>query len=64
MWISKDVETLLTTGDPTSDGPVGRIGPFSKARVVLIRLGHGREAHPDPSFRRLVQDAVFRATGR
>jgi type 1 glutamine amidotransferase len=58
-WISPDVEVLLTTDNPTSDGPVAWVGPCEKARVVFIQLGHGREAHLHPSFRRLVRNAVL-----
>jgi type 1 glutamine amidotransferase len=64
MWISPDVQVLLTTDHPTSDGPVAWIGPYEKARVVYIQLGHGREAHLNPAFRRLVRNAVLWTAGR
>jgi type 1 glutamine amidotransferase len=64
MWISPDVNVLLTTDNPTSDGPVAWIGPCENARVVFIQLGHGREAHLHPAFRRLVRNAVFWVAGR
>ena len=64
MWISPDVTVLLTTDNPTSDGPVAWIGPHPKARVVFVQLGHGREAHLHPAFRRLVRNAVLWAAGR
>jgi type 1 glutamine amidotransferase len=64
MWISPDVTTLLTTDNPSSDGPVAWIGPFSKARIVFVQLGHGREAHLHPAFRRLVRNAVLWTAGR
>jgi type 1 glutamine amidotransferase len=64
MWISPEVTPLLTTDNPTSDGPVAWIGPFSKARIVFVQLGHGREAHLHPAFRRLVRNAVLWTAGR
>jgi type 1 glutamine amidotransferase len=64
MWISPGVTVLLTTSDSTSDGPVAWVSPFPKARVVTIQLGHGREAHLHPSYRRLVRNAVLWAARR
>jgi len=58
MWISPANTVLLTTDAPTSDGPVAWVSPYPKARVVFIQLGHGREAHLHPAFRRLVRNAV------
>jgi type 1 glutamine amidotransferase len=58
MWISPRVQVLLRTAHPGSDGPVVWIGPHPKARVVAIQLGHGREAHLHPAYRRLVASAV------
>lgn len=64
MWISPKVTVLLTTDEATSDGPVAWVSPFPKARVVTIQLGHGREAHLHPSYRRLVRNAVLWAARR
>ncbi len=59
LWISPKVKVLLTTDEATSDGPVAWVSPYPKARVVTIQLGHGREAHGHPSYRRLVRQAVL-----
>jgi len=59
MWLSPKVTVLLTTNEATSGGPVAWVSPFPKARVVTIRLGHGREAHRHPSYRRLLRAAVI-----
>jgi hypothetical protein len=64
MWISPKVTVLLATDEATSDGPVAWVSPFPKARVVTIQLGHGREAHLHPSYRRLVRNAVLWAARR
>jgi type 1 glutamine amidotransferase len=64
MWISPKVKVLLRTDDLTSDGPLAWISPYPKARVVYVQLGHGREAHLHPSYRRLVRNALLWAAGR
>jgi type 1 glutamine amidotransferase len=64
MWISPEVEVLLTTDHPTSDGPVAWVGPYENARIVYVQLGHGREAHLHPAYRRLVRNAVLWVAGR
>jgi len=64
LWLSPRIEVLLRTDNPTSDGPVAWTFPHPKARVAVIQLGHGREAHLHPSFRRLVHNAVLWAAGR
>jgi len=64
LWISPRAEVLLETDDPTSDGPVAWTFPHAKARVVVIQLGHGREAHRNPAYRTLVHNAVLWAGRR
>ena len=64
LWISPRAEVLLETDHPTSDGPVAWTFPHPKARVVCIQLGHGREAHRNPAYRRLVHNAVLWAGRR
>jgi type 1 glutamine amidotransferase len=59
MWISNSNKVLLTTDNPTSDGPVAWISSYEKSRVVVIQPGHSRAAHNNPSYRRLVQNAMF-----
>lgn len=64
MQISKDSKVLLTTDNPNADGPIAWISPYRKSRVVYVGLGHGREAHRYPAYRRLVKNAIFWAGGR
>jgi len=64
MWISPKVQVLLTTDNPTSDGPVAWLGTHPKARVVYIQLGHGSLAHHNPDYHRLVHNAIMWAAGR
>lgn len=64
MWISPDVEVLLRSDAPTSDGPVAWISPYRKSRVVFIELGHDRQACNYPPYRQLVHNAIVWAAGR
>ncbi len=58
MWFSPEITVLMRTDHPTSDGPLVWISPYKKSRVVCIELGHGRRAHMNPSYKRLVQNAI------
>jgi type 1 glutamine amidotransferase len=64
MWLSPRIKVLLRTDEETSDGPVAWIGPYEKSRVVVIQLGHGREAHLHPDYQRLVRNAILWSAGR
>ena len=64
MWISPKAEILLTTDNPTSDGPVAWLGLHPKARVVYLQLGHASAAFHDPNYQRLVRNAIVWAAGR
>lgn len=64
LWISPKIKVLLQTDNPTSDGPVAWIGPYEKARVVYIQLGHDRNANLNPNYQRLVRNAILWAAGR
>ena len=52
MWIAPTNSVLLTTDNPTADGPVAWVSAYAKARVVYIQLGH------DANYRRLVMNAI------
>lgn len=64
LWISPQVDVLLRTGNTTSDGPVAWVSPYQGSRVVVIQLGHGRPAHLDANYRRLVRNAIVWAGGQ
>jgi type 1 glutamine amidotransferase len=64
LWIAPRSRILLRTDHPGSDGPVAWISPYRKSRVVYIQLGHGREAHTHPAYRRLVHQAIQWAAER
>lgn len=64
LWLSPGIRVLLRTDEESSDGPVAWIGPYEKSRVVVIQLGHGREAHLHPDYQKLVRNAILWAAGR
>jgi type 1 glutamine amidotransferase len=64
MWISPKNTVLLSTDNPTSDGPVAWISAYPKSRVVYIELGHDSAAHYNPAYRALVRNAMFWTAGR
>jgi type 1 glutamine amidotransferase len=64
MWFSPKNTVLLKTDHPTSDGPLAWITPYDKSRVVAIELGHGRTAHMNRNFQRLVRNAILWAPGK
>jgi type 1 glutamine amidotransferase len=53
-----DNRVLLTTDEPTSDEQICWVRSYGKARVCYIQLGHGPSAYANPSYRRLVGQAV------
>ena len=62
--ISAKTVALLETDHSGSDKAVAWLGVSDKARVVTIQLGHDHAAHENPSYRRLVRNAVLWAGGR
>jgi type 1 glutamine amidotransferase len=58
MWFSEGIEVLVKTDSPHADGPLAWVSPYDKARVVVIILGHGSEAHRHPDFQTLVHNAI------
>jgi type 1 glutamine amidotransferase len=59
MWQSPGIQVLMQTDHPLNDKPVVYIGPYAKARVVYIQLGHSASTMRYPGYRRLVQNAIF-----
>ena len=51
-------EVLLTTDHPASDSTVCSVKTYRNARVCYIELGHGPSIFADPSYRRLVAQAI------
>jgi uncharacterized protein len=64
MWVHPDVTVLMTTTHPLADRPLAWVSPYRASRVAYIQPGHGREAHRDEGYRRLVANAIGWAAGR
>ena len=58
MSHSTDIEVLMETAHPDNDPPVVYVGPYSKARIVYVQLGHSADTMNNPGFRRLIANAV------
>ena len=59
MWHSPRIEVLMETDYKENDRPVVYVGPYAKARVVYIQLGHSEHTMLEPNYQRLVRNAVF-----
>ena len=58
MKMSDKIKPLLTTTNPNSDRVVAWLGPIEGSKVVAIQLGHGRSAFSNPSYQKLIHNAV------
>ena len=64
VWHSPKIKVLMETDNPLNDKPVVWIGPYTKARVVYIQLGHSEYTHRHPGYRQLVHNAILWSAGR
>lgn len=64
VWQAPGIQPFLTTDEATSDRVIGWVSPYRPARVAVIQLGHGREAHENPWFQRLLRNAILWSGGR
>jgi len=58
------VKPLLTTDEPTSNRVIAWAHTYGRSRVVYIQLGHDHYAYENPSYRRLVWQAIRWVAGR
>lgn len=56
--VHPQVQPLLTTDEPTSGRTIGWAHTYGKSRVVYLQLGHDHLAYENPSYRRLVRQAI------
>lgn len=56
--LQPDNHLLLSCDLPGSQKEVAWTRSYSNAKVCLIQPGHGKEAHSDTSYRRLVRQAI------
>lgn len=64
VWQAPGITPLLTTSEATSNEVIAWISPYAQSRVAVVQLGHGREAHENPWFQRLLRNAMLWAAGR
>ena len=64
LEIRPGVTTLLTTEEATSSPAVGWAHMYEGTRVVTLQLGHDHKAYENPSFRRLLAQAIRWSTKR
>ena len=62
LWLSDQIQVLYETNNPTSDGPVVWIGPYTKSRILVIQPGHASSAHENPDYRELLYQGIIWAS--
>ncbi|MEI7731486.1 MAG: ThuA domain-containing protein [Verrucomicrobiota bacterium] len=56
--VAAEVHPLLTTEEPTSSKTIAWCKQYEAARVVYLQLGHDHVAYANPSYRKLVSQAI------
>ncbi len=56
--VFEDCHPLLTTDEPESNKVVGWAKTYKGTRVVLVQLGHDHFAYENPSYERIVRQAI------
>jgi hypothetical protein len=64
MWLSPKATVLMETDSADNDRAVVYVGPYDKARVVYIQMGHGDSTIRHPGYRRLVHNALLWTANR
>jgi len=59
-----DNKVLLTTDNPTSDGPLCWVRKYTNTRVCYIQPGHGPSAYNNKNYRKLVKRAIKWSAGK
>ena len=59
LYVNPDVTKLLRVDHPKSSPVIGWEHEYGKARIAYIQLGHGPSAFTNPSYRRLVENAIY-----
>ena len=62
LWISKNIQILYRTSNPSGDGPVVWISPLKTSKVVVIQPGHAHAAHSDENYRNLIFQSILWAS--
>lgn len=62
--VKTGVKPLLTTTEATSGKTIGWAKTYGKSRVVYIELGHDHLAYENPSYQRLIAQAIKWTAGK
>lgn len=57
-YVEDGVTPLLTTDEPSSTPVIGWAKKYDKARIVVLQSGHDAPTFENPSFRKLLKQAV------
>jgi type 1 glutamine amidotransferase len=57
-YVADDVTPLLTTSEPSSQPVIGWAKNYGKARIVVLQSGHDTPTFRNPSFRKLLLQAI------
>ncbi|MDZ7638553.1 MAG: ThuA domain-containing protein [Bryobacterales bacterium] len=64
MQYEPGLKVLLRSDAGTADGHVAWLSPYPKSRVVVLQLGHDRQAHENPAFREIFLRCLRFSGGR
>ena len=62
--VRPEVKPLLTTTEATSGPVIGWTNRYGKSRVAFVQLGHDHFAYENPSYRKLVAQAIQWTAGK
>ena len=57
-YVEDGVTTLLTTDEPSSTPTIGWAKKYGKSRIVVLQSGHDAPTFENPSFRKLLKQAI------
>ncbi len=62
--VAPDVDVLLTTDNPANGPKVAWTKTYGRSRVAYVQLGHDNNVYSNPSYRRIVAQAIRWAAGK
>jgi len=57
-YVEEGVKPLLTTSEPSSTPVIGWTKKYGKARIVTLQSGHDVPTYENPSFRKILKQAI------
>jgi len=58
-YVDENVTPLLTTDEPTSTPVIGWTKKYGKSKIVVLQSGHDAPTFRNPSYRRLLKQAII-----